>query len=254
MTARFEGLSILVTGACGGLGRAICAAFAAEGGRVFAADLPGAPLEALVSELGNGAQALHLDVSDEGQWIAAMDAIEAMAGRVDIVVNNAGVFTPNVPFAEMPLELWRRHFTVNADGTFLGCKHGILRMGPHGSGAIVNIGSGMSITAVPTAGAYCASKAAVLMTTKVAARSAGPQGITVNAVLPGAVPTDMLMGNLRSGQGEEELLAGLATYSAMGRLASPQDIANAVVMLSAPESRAITGVAVPVDCGTLPGS
>lgn len=251
---RFKNLNILVTGATGGIGRAIAHAFAAEGGRVMVADLPDAPVEALVAELGDGAASFALDVTDEAQWIAAMDAMEARMGGIDIIVNNAGFFQPNIPFEEMPLDLWRRHFAVNADGAFLGCKHAILRMKGRGGGSIVNIGSGMSITANPMASAYCGSKAALLMTTRTAAARAGRYNIRVNAVLPGAVDTAMLMGNLSRDDTPEDYVARMASYSPMGRLASVQDIAHGVLLLADPASAAITGIFLPVDCGNMPGA
>ena len=169
-------------------------------------------------------------------------------------MNNAGIYRPNIAFEEMPLETWRLHFAVNSDGVFLGCKHAILRMKETGGGAIVNIGSGMSITANPTGAAYCGSKAAVLMTTKTAAASAGKYGIRVNAVLPGGVPTDMLMGNLVPGQNGGAFLALMAGTSLMGKLATPEDIARGVLFLCHPQSAAITGVHLPVDGGNLPGN
>ncbi|WP_068090657.1 SDR family NAD(P)-dependent oxidoreductase [Novosphingobium rosa] len=252
MAQELNGKTALVTGATGGLGRAICARLAQAGASVIAADLPQAPIAALVATLGAGSRALHLDVTREEQWQAAFQTCEEDGQKVDILVNNAGIFTPNIPFADMPFDVWKKHFAVNADGTFLGCREAIRHMRGRG-GAIVNIASSMGLVALAEAGAYCASKAAVLMTTRVAARSGGPDGIRVNAVLPGAVPTDMLMGNLQAGQQESDLLGTLASYAAMGRLARPEDIAEAVLMLAGPGAAAISGVALPVDCGTIPG-
>lgn len=259
-------MNVLVTGATGGIGRAICRAFAAEGARVMAADLPGAPVEPLVAELdelggkagsgaGAGAASIALDVSVEQNWIAAMDAMAERFGGIDVLVNNAGFYQPDIAFEDMPLDLWRKHFAVNSDGCFLGCKHAILQMKAQGrGGAIVNIGSGMSIFANPSGAAYCGSKAAVLMTTRTAARGAGKYGIRVNAVLPGAVDTPMLMGNAGASDDPEAYLTKMAAFSALGCNATPQDIAEGVLMLAGPQSRAITGVFLPVDGGTLPGA
>lgn len=244
---RFRDTTVLVTGATGGLGRAICRAFAAEGARVIAADLPGAPAAALAAELGGGAAPRVLDVTDEAQWQAAF-----AAHPIDVLVNNAGFFQPNVPFEDMSLDLWRRHFAVNADGVFLGCQHAIRTMPP--GGAVVNIGSGMSIKANPAAAAYCGSKAAVLMTTRTAAAAAGPRGIRVNAVLPGAVDTAMLMGNLLEGEEPGAYLEKMASHSTLGRLAGADDIARATLFLADPASGAITGVYLPVDGGNLLGA
>ncbi len=256
----FAGRTIVVTGGSGGIGSAIVEAFVERGGCVVRADLsvadePAGPQGASVA----GVIARHLDVTNEASWIALMDFVEAQLGGLDVLVNNAGIYRPNIPFEEMPLETWREHFAINADGTFLGCKHAILRMKPRAgkagrTGAIVNIGSGMSISASATGAAYCGSKAAVLMTTRTAARAAGGYGICVNAVLPGAVETPMLMGNMTGEDTEQAFLARMATYSALGRLAGPADIARAVVFLADPANAAISGVAVPVDGGAIPGA
>jgi NAD(P)-dependent dehydrogenase (short-subunit alcohol dehydrogenase family) len=176
---------------------------------------------------------------------------EALGGIVALV-NNADFFQPNVPFADLSLASWRRHFAVNADGSFLGCRQTIRRMAP--GGAVVNIGSGMSITANPTAAAYCGSKAAVLMTTRTAAAAAGPRGIRVNAVLPGPVDAAMLMGNLIDGEEPAAYLEKLTSSSPLGRLATAKDIARATVFLCDPASAAITGVYLPVDGGNMPGA
>lgn len=251
---RFHDQTVLVTGATGGLGRATCRAFWNEGARVAIADLPGSPGAAFAAELGERALFVALDVTDEAQWRHALDAVEAAFGGLDVLVNNAGFFQPNVAFEDMPLDLWRKHYAINLDGTFLGCKHAILRMKGRGGGAIVNIGSGMSIKANPTASAYCGSKAAVLMTTRTAAASAGRYNIRVNAVLPGAVNTSMLMGNLVDGQDAADYVEQLARYSLLGRLATPEDIAHGVLTLADRASAAITGIYLPVDGGNMPGA
>ena len=180
--------------------------------------------------------------------------VEATFGGVDVVVNKAGFFQPNVPLEEMPLDLRRRHLAVNLDGTFVGCEHGILRMKGRSGGAIVNIGSGMSIKTNATANAYCASNAAVPMTTHTAAASAGRYNNWVNSVLPGATDTKMLMGNLVEGQDAGEFLDYLARQSALRRLATPDDIAHGVLMLADRASGAISGIYLLVYGGNMPGA
>jgi NAD(P)-dependent dehydrogenase (short-subunit alcohol dehydrogenase family) len=249
---RFDRMTVIVTGGSGGLGWPMCVAFARAGARVVVADMT-APDPELLAEAAGDIRYFLLDVTSEREWIRMMDRVDAELGGLDVLVNNAGYYRPNIAFEDMPIELWRRHFAINADGVFLGCKHAIRRMKPRGGGAIVNMGSGMSITANATGAAYCATKAAVLMTTRTAALAGGPHNIRVNAVLPGAVPTAMLMGNMVEGEQEADFLAKMETYGALGRLASPEDIARAVLFLADPENRAITGVFLPVDGGALPG-
>ena len=249
----FDDKVVIVTGGAGGLGKAISTAFVSAGARVVVADMDMDAAEAVVSELGENARHGLLDVSDEASWVRLLDQVEGDWGGLNILVNNAGIYAPNIKFEDMPLALWRKHFAVNSDGVFLGCKHGILRMKKKG-GAIVNIGSGMSITANPLGSAYCASKAAVLMTTRTAAASAGPYNIRVNAVLPGPVPTPMLMGNLTEDTTEDQFFERLHSYSPLGRLAQPADIARAVLFLSDPANQAITGSYLAVDGGNMPGA
>lgn len=248
---RFSGFNVVVTGGRGGIGAAVVSAFVQEGARVVSADLscddrdgenPSDPIER------------RLDVTDEASWTALLDFVDATLGGLDVLVNNAGIYLPNISFEDMPLDIWRRHFAINSDGTFLGCKHAIARMKGRGGGAIVNMGSGMSITANPQGAAYSASKAAALMTTRTAARAAGRYHIRVNAVLPGAVPTAMLMGNLQDDETQEDFLQRMEGFSPLGRLASPQDIARAVLFLADPANNAISGVHLPVDGGNIPGA
>ncbi|WP_324699687.1 SDR family oxidoreductase [Novosphingobium sp. RL4] len=250
--ARFSGLNVVVTGGRGGIGAAIVSAFAAEGARVVSADL------ACEDEDGGTGKALvlerRLDVTSEASWSGLLDFVDTHLGGLDVLVNNAGFYLPDIAFEDMPLDLWQRHFAINCDGTFLGCKHAIRHMKGRGGGSVVNLGSGMSITANPNGAAYCASKAAALMTTRAAARAAGRYGIRVNAVLPGAVPTPMLMGNMHGGETESEFLARMESFSPLGLLATPEDIARAVLFLADPANRAISGIHVPVDGGNIPGA
>ena len=251
---RFKDLTILVTGGTGGLGSVMVRKFAKEGGRVAIADLDQAAGEQLAADVGNGARFLPLDVTDEAAWRQALDVVDAELGGLDVVINNAGFFQPNIPLEEMPLELWRKHFAVNSDGVFLGCKHGILRLKKRGSGAIVNIGSSMSIKPHATSSAYCASKAAVLMTTRTAAASAGQYNIRVNAVLPGPVKTQMLMKNIVGDQHEGEFLAQLKLKSSLGRLTTPEEVAHGVLFLADPANTTITGIFLPIDGGNVSGN
>jgi len=251
---RFKDLTILVTGGTGGLGSVMVRKFAKEGGRVAIADLDQAAGEQLAADVGNGARFLPLDVTDEAAWRQALDVVDAELGGLDVVINNAGFFQPNIPLEEMPLELWRKHFAVNSDGVFLGCKHGILRLKKRGSGAIVNIGSSMSIKPHAMSSAYCASKAAVLMTTRTAAASAGQYNIRVNAVLPGPVKTQMLMKNIVGDQHEGEFLAQLKLKSPLGRLTTREEVAHGVLFLADPANTTITGIFLPIDGGNVSGN
>lgn len=249
--ARFRAKVAVVTGGAGGLGSAIVAAFAGVGAKVVIADRDFTGAVALADRIGVAAIPMELDVSSEPAWEALLDRVDTELGGPDVLVNNAGFFRPNVAFEDMPLELWRQHFAINSDGVFLGCKHGIRRMKRRGGGSIVNIGSGMSLRPQATASAYCGSKAAVLMTTRTAAAAAGRYGIRVNAVLPGAVPTTMLMGNLVPGQSEQGFLEEMARHGVLGRLATPEDIARTVLFLADPASGVITGTYIAVDGGNL---
>ncbi|MEZ5459223.1 MAG: SDR family oxidoreductase [Steroidobacteraceae bacterium] len=230
--------TVLITGAAGGLGSCMARHFREAGARVIATDLRAA--DGIVPH----------DVTAEADW-ARVFADAANAGHpIDVLVNNAGWYQPNIELREMSLATWRKHFAINTDGAFLGVREALRAM--HGRGGVIlNICSGASVTPFPLGGAYCASKAATLMLTRVAAKAGGPQGIRVNAILPGAVPTDMLRGNLLPGQDEQQYLALLASHSAMGKLASADDIARAAVFLCSEAAASISGVALPVDAGAV---
>ena len=233
-----SGKVVLITGAAGGLGSCMVRHFRAAGATVIGSDLRAS--EGIVAH----------DVTREADWARVFaDALRAH-GRIDVLVNNAGWYQPNIELRDMPLEVWQKHFAINSDGPFLGTREALRHMHGRG-GAVLNICSGASLMPFPLGGAYCASKAAALMLTRVAARAGGPQGIRVNAILPGAVPTDMLRGNILPGQTEEQFLEIMKTHHPLGRLASADDIARAAVFLCSDAAAAITGVALPVDAGSL---
>lgn len=248
--SRFSGYHVVVTGAAGEIGSAIVRSFVQEGARVAVADINLPAAMELSADLSSSTCALKLDVTDEESWSSLFRTLDERVGKVDVLINNAGFFHPNIAFEEMSLDLWQRHFKINSDSVFLGCKFGIRHMKKHG-GTIINIGSGMGVRAQPLASAYCASKAAMLMTTQAAAMSAGAYQIRINAVLPGAIESPMLFSGLKSNESRQSFLSRITAHSMLGRLATPKDIAQCVLFLADPMNSAITGAIIPVDGGNI---
>jgi 3(or 17)beta-hydroxysteroid dehydrogenase len=247
---RLDGKTALVTGGAGGLGAAVCRRLVAEGASVAVADIECVKGEALARSLGPGAIFIPLDVADESAWRAAMAKIAASWGRLDILVNNAGVLKP-ATIEEATLADWRRTMQVNGDGTFLGCKYAVAAMKETG-GAIINLSSTMGVRAMARHPAYSASKAAVRLLTQSVAKHCGERGyrIRVNAILPGAVETDMLRLNIPPGTSEAEYFAEVRARHPIGRLGTPEDIADAVVFLASDQSAFMTGADLVVDGGS----
>ena len=171
-TRELEGRIVLVTGAAQGLGAQMARRFAGAGARVVIADVDEAGGRALAAELP-GAAFRRLDVTREADWLAAWDSIERELGPLRILVNNAGIYKPNIPLEEMSLELWQRHFAINCDGPFLGCREALRRMKGR-DGVVLNIASTAAVGGFVNGAAYSASKAAVAMLTRLAARGAVP--------------------------------------------------------------------------------
>lgn len=244
-TRELEGRIVLITGAAQGLGAQMARRFAAAGARVVVADVDEAGGRALAAELP-GASFRRLDVTREADWLAAWDSIERELGPLRILVNNAGIYKPNVPLEDMPLELWQRHFAINCDGPFLGCREALRRMKGR-DGVVLNIASTAAVGGFVNGAAYSASKAAVAMLTRLAARAGGPYGIRVNGLMPGATPTAMLRGNALPGQSDEELYAMLTEKHPLGRLATPDDIARAALFLCSDRASFVSGVLLAVD-------
>jgi NAD(P)-dependent dehydrogenase (short-subunit alcohol dehydrogenase family) len=227
----FEGKRALVTGAGSGIGAAVARRLAAGGAEVIVADLDP---HSVADELG--AQAIVLDVRDEKQ------VAPVMAG-LDILVNVAGIgSTTNAP--ETTLETWENVFAVNARGTFLCCKHAIPGMAARGGGSIVNIASVAGLVGLRNRAAYCASKGAVISLTRALAVDHVADGIRVNAVAPGTVDSPWVR---RLVEDVGESLDALRARQPMGRLGTPEEIADAVAYLAAAEF--VTGSVLVIDGG-----
>ena len=244
---RLKDKVVIITGGVGGIGSATVRRFAVEGAKLVIVDVNENEGEALASELkddGYAATFISLDVTNEQQWIRAVDATIEKYGQLDILVNNAGIFRMET-VDETDLELWNRIQEVNATGVFLGIKHGAAAMRRSGGGSIVNISSGAGIVGSATGAAYHASKGAVRLLTKAAAIQYAADGIRVNSVHPGVTNTPMI----RELMADETAGAGFLAGTPMGRLGRPEEIANAILFLASDEASFITGAELVVDGG-----
>jgi NAD(P)-dependent dehydrogenase (short-subunit alcohol dehydrogenase family) len=246
----FADRTILITGGLGGIGGEVTRHFVERGAHVVVTDRPGVHGGA-VAAFGDKASYAPLDVTSEAGWTSLIADIVARHGKLDALVNIAGIFTPGIPFEDMSLATWRQHMDVNLDGSFLGCRVAMTAMAKTGGGAIVNFSSGLAQIMLSDGAAYCVSKAAVLALTRVAAKAGGKHRVRVNAVLPGAIDTPMLWGNLREGQDPQELIDMLVKQHPIGRIGQTADIARAVAFLCDPANSFVTGAMLAVDGGQL---
>ncbi|ADU14155.1 glucose 1-dehydrogenase [Asticcacaulis excentricus] len=244
----------LVTGGAQGIGKAIVRSFAAEGARVIIADIDPREGKTLAAELP-GTVFRRLDVSDEAQWIAVLDSVVADFGRLDVLVNNAGITgraeAKNDP-EHTTLEDWRRVMTVNTDGVFLGCKHAIRVMRPNRTGSIINMSSRSGLVGIPHQAAYAASKAAVRNHTKTVALYCAEEGLNIrcNSVHPAAILTPMWEAMLKDEADKEKVAAGTPLH----RFGRPDEVAAVVLLLASDEATFITGSEFNIDGGVLAGT
>lgn len=235
---QLQGNVTFITGAASGIGAATAARFQDEGAVVVTADVAG--------------HADHLlDVRDEEAVGAAISSIVKAHGRVDVVVNAAGV-AGGGPVHMVDGGEWDRIIDVNLKGTFNVCKHACEQMITQKSGNIVNIASIEGIEGTEGGSVYNASKAGVIMLTKSMAIDYGPSGIRVNAVCPGGVKTPLLLG-LIDQPGMEEYRARMLGAHKLGRFGEPEEIANVILFLASSEASFMTGSAVVVDGGMTAG-
>ncbi len=239
----------LITGAAHGMGEATARLFAREGAKVIIADVLEREGETVVQSIvANGGRAMfvRLDVADEQQWMAAMAAIIARYGRLDVLINNAGI-SGAVP-DRMSTEYFDRLMSINARGTFLGVKYAIAEMQKTGGGSIVNLSSisgfvGQSFVHM----GYNAAKAAIRVLTKSAAVQYGKDGIRVNSVHPGIMPPMLTSVTSADPALREKVLATVP----LGRAGTAEEAACAVLFLASDEASYITGTELVVDGGYL---
>jgi pyridoxal 4-dehydrogenase len=240
---RFVGQTAVVTGAARGLGFAAARLLAAEGARVALFDRDGEALAAAVGRLGGEALSQAVDVTDEDQVGRGVQAVLSEAGKIDVLVNNAGIY-PHFPFEELTYADWRRVLATNLDSVYL-CSHAVYpRMRERGYGRIVNVSSATFFIGYPGLSAYVASKGGIIGFTRALASEAGPHGITVNAVTPGLIATEGVLGGEEAGLFDE-----IVPEQALGRRGEPEDIAECIAYLASPAAGFITGQTVNVDGG-----
>jgi 3(or 17)beta-hydroxysteroid dehydrogenase len=254
MNRRLEGKIALVTGGAGGIGRAICQRFATEGALVLVTDLESAGVGDIVETIqagGDRAEAHALDVTDEAAWTSLAGEIRSRHGRLDVLVNNAGIAV--IGSAEdATLADWRRTQAVNGEGVFLGTRTGIELM-KSGGGSIINISSIEGLIGEPSAAAYNYSKGGVRIFTKSTALHCASRGygIRVNSVHPGYISTDLVARALAHIPEDEAqaLVERVLQETPLGRMGDPLDVANACLFLASDESGFVTGAELVVDGG-----
>lgn len=256
---RMTGKIALVAGAASGIGRATALLLAREGAAVLCADLDAqgaATTAGSIKETGGNAASGRLDITSEESWREALEQATGTFGRLDVLVNSAGISFGR-PVTEMTLEEWRRVMAVNLDGVFLGTKQAILTLRRTGGGSIVHISSASGLKSAPGASAYSASKAAVCMFVKAAAKECLQNGdrIRINTVCPAGVKTPLwrempFFRDLVEKTGSEEAaFQELAKSDPQGRFAEPEEIAQGVLYLASDESLYVTGTDLVIDGG-----
>jgi NAD(P)-dependent dehydrogenase (short-subunit alcohol dehydrogenase family) len=255
MTGRLADKVAVITGGGSGLGRASALRFSAEGARVAIADLS---LEAaeetveLVEKDGGQALAVAMDVADAASVDSALDAVAARFGRVDVLLNSAGIASRG-SVANADEADWDRCFAVNVKGTFLASRAALRHLNPAEgqSGSIINIASVAGLVSVENAAAYCASKGAVISLTRSMANDLAPRRVRVNCICPGTVFTPLMEPLIvaRGGGDYDKGMAMTLEKYPIGRLGNPDDIANLALFLASEEAAWMTGSIIADDGG-----
>jgi 3alpha(or 20beta)-hydroxysteroid dehydrogenase len=241
---RFRDRTVFITGGARGMGASHARAFADEGARVVIADVLDDEGTALAAEIGDSARYVHLDVSDEQQWVDVVAEAETSFGPIRVLVNNAGIGGSPTTLMDTDTGEWKKVLAVNLDGTFFGIKTVAPSMIRAGGGAIVNVSSFAGLLGSPFLGSYAASKFAVRGVTKVAAMELGQFGITVNSVHPGFIRTPLIEGI------PDDVVHGRL---AIARMATPEDVTPMVLFAASDGAAYCTGTEFVVDGGWAAG-
>lgn len=248
---RLKGKVCVVTGGTSGIGKAICKEFIKEGALVAALALPDALSENIEAELtAQGGEALFvpLNVTSEESWQEAKAKVLERFGRIDVLVNVAGIFIGGT-VTESSFEAYRKVMAVNVDGIFLGMKTCIPVMMEQGGGNIINIASEAGIAAIPQQIAYNTSKAAVIMLTKSAAVDYALENVRVNCICPGRVHTELVQRILDSAEDYDAEYKKLSEDRPVKHMGRPEDIAHGAVYLASDEAAYATGTVLSIDGG-----
>jgi 3(or 17)beta-hydroxysteroid dehydrogenase len=250
MAGRLAGKAAFITGGASGLGRAMATAFAAEGARVAIADIDAARGREAARSIGERAIFLEHDVTDEEQWIANLAEAARVFGRLDTLVNNAGIGTRG-SVETTTLAEWRRIHAVNLDGPFLGCKHAIPFIAAAGGGAVVNISSVAGLIGARDSAAYCASKGGLRLLTKSVALHCAHRrnGVRCNSIHPVYTETPMVEEMLAASRDPQKMREAMAAMIPLGRLGTPEELAAMAVYLVSDEARFVTGAEFVFDGG-----
>lgn len=261
MTQKLHSKTALITGAAQGIGAAIARAFVGAGGFVYLTDINDGPGADLASALGDQARYLPLDVRSEDDWQRVTAQVLGERGRLDVLVNNAGITgfeqgavahdPENASLAD-----WQAVHRTNLDGVFLGCKYAIRAMRAQRTGSIINISSRSGLVGIPGAAAYASSKAAVRNHSKTVALYCAEQGLKVrcNSIHPAAILTPIWEPMLGTGDDRAARMAALVRDTPLRRFGLPEEVAAMALLLAGDDATYITGSEFNIDGGLLAGS
>ena len=246
---RFDGKVVVVTGAAHGIGQGIATAFAHEGASVYGMDVVAAGLRATEQALraaGTRFTAIVADVTMPTDITRSIERIQSEAGRIDVLVNNAGI-NMGKRIAELELSDWERVFNTNLRSAYLASKAAWSALQASGSGNIVNMGSVMGQVGGVGAPAYCSTKAALIMLSRCLAKDGAASGIRVNCICPGYIDTPIMDRVLDAMPDPAQARAELVQRMPLARLGSPQDIAAGALFLASEEAAYISGIELTID-------